>query len=257
MITIEQACYRAGRRMIIQPQNLNIRNGELVVILGPNGAGKSTLLGLLSGRLRPTTGTVALRGRSLQSWSAAELARCRAVMSQKTPLTFGFTAREVVALGRSAYGQDERLALIVEQALSLANIGHLADRQYPLLSGGEQQRVQFARAIAQVWDAEPSTAWLLLDEPDAGLDIAHQDMILRAAKRFSQQGFGVVAVLHNLHLAAQYADKIVLLNQGLIVRQGEPQEVLQPELLNPIYGITLCRAKSSGGGEFLVPESGL
>lgn len=259
MLELRDVSYRAGKRLIIDRQSLAVPAGELLALVGPNGAGKSTLMGLLSGRFQPSGGTALLDQHPLRQWSSASLARRRAVMSQSTHMTFGFSAREVVALGRSAFDRSTfyREALhhdhIVEQALAAARVAHLADNPFPSLSGGEQQRVQFARALAQVWDAAPDPAWLLLDEPDAGLDIAHQVIILQTAKQFAQQGFGVAVVLHNLNLAAHYADRIALVHQGKIARQGPPSQVLETDYLSHIYGIRLQCVRGQQGETIIAP----
>lgn len=255
MLQLNQASYCVGKKTILQEQNLTVPTGKLLALVGPNGAGKSTLMGLLSGRITPTAGGVFLDGQLLQDWSPMQLAKRRAVMSQQASLAFGFTAREVVALGRSAFGRQADNEAIVSQALVAACVSHLADRSFPTLSGGEQQRVQFARALAQVWDADPASSWLLLDEPDAGLDVGHQDVMLRVAKQLAQKGFGVAVVLHNLNLAARYADNIALIHNGKIEREGSPWQVLEPDYLSGIYDIELQRIKDKQGACIIAPAS--
>lgn len=221
-----------GGRLVLKKVSITARPGRLLVLVGPNGAGKSTLLGVLSGRLAPETGRVTLDGRSLQQWHPRDLARRRAMLSQRVDLEFGFGVDEVVALGRSPHAAD---------TLRAAHAWNLRGRSYMGLSGGEQQRVQLARVLAQVWDGAAEGSWLLLDEPEAGLDIAHQHFILRRAKECAEQGFGVIAVLHDLNLAARYADDIAVLANGELHRHGAPTEALDTALLSSIYGIPLAR----------------
>lgn len=231
-----------GGRVVLKKVSITARPGRLLVLVGPNGAGKSTLLGVLSGRLAPETGSVTLDGRSLQQWHPRDLARRRALLSQRVDLEFGFGVDEVVALGRSPHAADTlRDARIVDGALRAAHAWNLRGRSYMGLSGGEQQRVQLARVLAQVWDGAAEGSWLLLDEPEAGLDIAHQHFILRRAKECAEQGFGVIAVLHDLNLAARYADDIAVLANGELHRHGAPAEALDTSLLSSIYGIPLAR----------------
>lgn len=253
MLELKQASFKAGQRLIVNQQSLCVPCGEMLALLGPNGAGKSTIMGLLSGRLTPCRGDVLLNDCPLETYSPVSLARCRAVMSQKVYLSFGFSSREVVALGRSAFAHDSQSDAIIEQALAAACASHLADQDFTSLSGGEQQCVQFARALAQIWDAKPNSAWLLLDEPETGLDIAHQVLILHAAKKFAQQGFGVAVVLHNVNLAAQYADKIALVQNGAVARYGTPKQVLKTDYLQQIYNIPLRQVGTESDGMVFAP----
>lgn len=235
-----------GGKPVLREVSLTARPGRLLVLIGPNGAGKSTLLAALSGRLVPDTGRVTLDGRPVSTWPPRELARRRAMLSQRVVLEFGFTVEEVVALGRSPHSPDAaRDARIVDAALRAAHVADLRDRRYTGLSGGEQQRVQLARVLAQVWGAADDGAWLLLDEPEAGLDMAHQHFILRRARDLVAEGFGVVAVLHDVNLAARYADEVAVLANGRVLRQGTPEDALDVDLLSEVYGIPLRR---HGGG---------
>lgn len=230
-------------RTIIAHVSLAASPGRVLALVGPNGAGKSTLLGVLSGRIPPDAGRVSLAGKPLAAWEPRELARRRAMLSQRVELAFGFTAHEVVLLGRSPHAPDAvRDEAIATAALRAAHAWELRDRRYTALSGGEQQRVQLARVLAQVWEGGRDGAWLLLDEPEAGLDIAHQHFILRRARAAAAMGLGVIAVLHDLNLAARYADEVAVLAGGALLRHGPPQEALDTALLSQIYGIPLGRA---------------
>jgi len=230
-------------RAILSHVSLAATPGRLLVLAGPNGAGKSTLLGALAGRIRPDAGYVTLDGLPLTAWEPRALARRRAMLSQRVDLAFGFTAREVVMLGRSPHVPDAvRDEAIVVAALRAAHAWELRDRRYTALSGGEQQRVQLARVLAQVWQGGSQGAWLLLDEPEAGLDIAHQHFILRRARACAAMGLGVIAVLHDLNLAARYADEVAVLAGGALLRHGAPGEALDTALLSEIYGIPLGRS---------------
>ncbi|ADO75070.1 heme ABC transporter ATP-binding protein [Stigmatella aurantiaca] len=230
-----------GRQRILSQVSLEVRPGELLAVVGPNGAGKSTLLGALAGELRCTAGEILFEGLPLSRWKPLARARQLGVLPQDSTLSFGFTALEVVLLGRTPHGserggkEDTRIALA---ALEATGTQHLASRTYPTLSGGERQRVQLARVLAQLWEA-PSNGhrYLLLDEPTSSLDLSHQHLVLELAARFAQQGGAVLAILHDLNLAARYAHRVAVLAEGHVVALGAPAQVLQPDLIERVFGI--------------------
>lgn len=233
-----QLSYQVGPKALLQNVSLTARPGEVLAVLGANGAGKSTLLKLLSGDLKPSAGEVSLESKGLRQWPAPALARRRAVLTQQHTLALAFQVRELVLLGRYPHFGGQPTAqdhAIVAAALDLVGLRHLAERAYPTLSGGEQQRAQLARVLAQVWEAEGG--FLLLDEPLTGLDLRHQHQTLAVARQLARRGFGVVAVLHDLNLAAQYADQVLLLHQGRPVASGAPAEVLTPDYIQLAFGI--------------------
>ena len=227
MFDAHQLSYQIGTVSLLHQVSFRARPGELLVILGANGAGKSTLLKLLSGDLLPTEGQLLFNSTPLLSYSPTELAHQRAVLTQQHSLALAFTVDELIMMGRYPHfrGQpDARDYSVVESALALVGLTNLAKRSYPTLSGGEQQRVHLARVLAQVWDANPG--YLLLDEPLTGLDLHHQHHMLGVARELVGRGFGVVAVLHDLNLAAQFADQILLLRRGQAIAYGPPAQVL-------------------------------
>ncbi|MBB3226287.1 iron complex transport system ATP-binding protein [Luteibacter sp. Sphag1AF] len=244
-----------GTKHVIADASLVAQPGRVLVLVGPNGAGKSTLLSAMAGLLPLAAGQVSLDGVALTALPPQALARRRAMLSQRVQLTFGFSVDEVVALGRSPHPQDARRdPEIVDAALRAAHAWAFRGRNFLELSGGEQQRVQLARVLAQIWDAAADGAWLLLDEPEAGLDIAHQHFILRRARELAATGFGVIAVLHDLDLAARYADDIAVVAGGRIVRHGTPEQALDAPMLSEVYGIALERQTYSAGGWAIVPR---
>ncbi|TCV95247.1 heme ABC transporter ATP-binding protein [Biostraticola tofi] len=227
--------WRAGNRRLIDDISLRITTGELVAVIGPNGAGKSTLMRLLSGFLPPHKGECRLMGKPLTAWSPESLARTRAVMRQQSSLAFDFSVAEVVSMGRAPHGNSHRREA-VEQVMAQTDCLPLATRDYRRLSGGEQQRVQLARALAQLWQPDPTPRWLLLDEPTSALDLYHQQHMLRLLRKLTrQEPLGVCCILHDLNLAALYADRILLLHQGRLVAAGTPARVLEASVLRRWY----------------------
>jgi len=235
-----------GGRALLHEVSLAVGPGELLAILGENGAGKSTLLRLLAGdRVAPrarVSGDVTIAGRRVHEWPLAERARLRAVLPQRPEIAFAFSAREVAAFGRysSAGGWDAALDReIGAAALALADALHLADREVATLSGGEQARVHLAAAFAQLWEFDyPHPRFLLLDEPTAALDLAHQHALLDTSRTFARsRRIGIVAVLHDLNLAATYADRVLLLHEGCVLAHGVPADVLSPATISEGFGV--------------------
>lgn len=222
----------SGARRVLEGVNFDVVAGEIVALVGPNGAGKSTLLAALAGELEPSAGAIELDGRALAQWSPVDMARRRAVLPQSHTVGFPFTAREVVAMGRAPWVRTERRELDDERiaaAMAAADVEHLAARSFPTLSGGERARVALARVLAQ------DTGTLLLDEPTAALDLGHQEAVLTLATARAAAGAAVVVVLHDLGIAAAYADRVAILESGRIAADGPPRKVLTTELLTRVY----------------------
>ncbi|MFA5937943.1 MAG: heme ABC transporter ATP-binding protein [Sinimarinibacterium sp.] len=241
--------YAIDGRPLLAQVSVRAQTGKLHAVLGPNGAGKSTLLKLLSGELRPDAGQVECAGRPLRAWTPRELARLRAVLPQRDQLSFGFTVAEVVHLGRLPCPDlpPEQERAIIDAALARTGVGHLRERRYPSLSGGERARVQLARVLAQIWNpVELGPRALLLDEPTASLDLAHQHRCLRVAREVATEGVAVVVVLHDPNLAMSYADEATLLCCGEAIAQGTPESVLTPERLANIYGVNVELLRVAG-----------
>lgn len=228
--------YRIGNKTIIDDVSISFNTGELVAIIGPNGAGKSSLLRLLTGYTTPTKGECYFKEKAYSQWNNQKLAQHRAVMRQSSQLSFSFSVEDVVAMGRAPHGlQDKQKAIDI--ALSQTDCLKFKERDYRQLSGGEQQRVQLARVLAQLWHPTPQQAALFLDEPTSALDLYHQQQSLRLLKGLTQsQDLMACCVLHDLNLAALYADRILLLHHGKLVCQGTPCEVLTQENIQKWYG---------------------
>lgn len=243
---------RVGAKMLLADASVSLAPGRMTAILGPNGAGKSTLLSVLAGQRVPTRGRVTLDGRPLSDHGMPALALRRALMPQESAVAFDFTAQEIVALGRyphrRAPGHDEDA--IIAESMALTDVSALASRVLNTLSGGEKSRAHMARALAQLWHprTDGATRWLLLDEPTAALDLAHQHSAMRLLRAWAARGVGVVAVLHDLNLARRYADEVVVLGGASGgVRQGAAAEVLEPALIESVWGMP-CQPVTSADG---------
>lgn len=224
-----------GKRPVLEGVSFRIAAGEVVGVIGPNGSGKSTLLKSLSGTLRPVAGQTWLEGADLTGMSRVELARRVAVVPQDPNLPEGFSAFEIVLMGRAPHlglfqRESARDLAIVQDAMAQAGVWELADRRVGHLSGGERQRVVVARALAQ----EP--ALLLLDEPTSHLDVHHQVQIMEIVRRLSRDGLTTAAVFHDLNLAAQYCDRLLLLHDGGVWASGTPEQVITPANVTRVYG---------------------
>ena len=235
------------RREVLRSVDLTLARGDLVALVGTNGSGKTTLLRLLTGILKADAGEVRFDGRSVSDWRRMDLARRVAVLPQQLDLPAGFRVAELVEMGRAPHARrlfastetDERA---VATALTDAGALDLADRLAEELSGGERQRLLVAMALAQ----EPDL--LLLDEPTLHLDLAHQVTLLAAIRRLrDQRGLTVLAVLHDLNLAAAFAPRVAVLDEGRVVADGSPEEVLSTDLVRRVFGVQVEEARTTDG----------
>jgi iron complex transport system ATP-binding protein len=262
MLQARDLGYSVNGHTLVAGIDLDVVPGRVTVLIGPNGAGKSTLLRILAGELKPTRGNVRLDARELGSFSAAQLAQRRAVVPQSSVLAFPFTVLEVALLGVSVPGfgtapaQARSAALAALDAVGLRG---LAGRLYLHLSGGERQRVHIARALSQLAFASAppgATRCFLLDEPTASLDLAHQSLVLAAIRAQAQLGMAVVAVFHDLNLAATLADDLILLQRGRVMASGDAAAVLTDDLLSQAYGCRVLTNRTPGAGRaFVLPPA--
>ncbi|MEW2388359.1 heme ABC transporter ATP-binding protein [Streptomyces venezuelae] len=212
--------------------SLAVRAGEVLALVGPNGAGKSTLLAALAADLPPAEGVVRVCGRPAADWPAPDLALRRAVLPQSATLSFPFPVEDVVRMGRAPWAgtrpadDDDR---IVRESMAATEVTEFAARPFSALSGGERARVALARVLAQ------RAPLLLLDEPTAALDLRHQELVLRICRERAAAGDAVVVVLHDLGLAAAYADRVAVLRGGTVAAEGAPGDVFEEALLSEVY----------------------
>lgn len=222
-----------GGRDVVRDVSVTVRGGELVALVGPNGSGKSTLLSALAGLRPPRSGRITLGGDDLHALSARDLARRRSVVTQHNRTDTPFTVAEVVAMGRFPWLRTPAAAdspAVIADALEVCDLTDVADRPFAQLSGGQQARVSLARAIAQ------DTPIMLLDEPTAALDIHHQEHVLDTLRTHRDTGAAVLLVVHDLSLAAAYADRVAVLADGALRAAGPTREVMTAELLSDTYG---------------------
>lgn len=237
LLQVRDLSVEAQARRLLDRVSLQARRGEFIGLVGPNGAGKTTLLKAILGLVRQQEGVVMLDGRSLRQMSPGEMACLLGYLPQALPPTYGFTALEIVLMGRYPrmgpfHIEGEQEHRIAMEAMRLTQTEGFAQRAVATLSGGERQRVFLARALAQ------HPRLLLLDEPIANLDIHHQIKVLELVRGMVKQGLSVIAALHNLELAASYCHRLVLLYQGRVVAEGEPEEVLTPHNLQRVFGVS-------------------
>jgi iron complex transport system ATP-binding protein len=252
MLQATNVTFRVGSKALISDISVSFAPGKLHLVIGPNGAGKSTLIKVLARLLRPQTGTVKYEGADVHQASEADLAKRRAVLSQAVEVAFPLTGREVVMMGRYPHfggrpgPADEK---VVDDVMKFFDVTEFSDRNYQTLSGGECQRVSFARVLAQLWrdgagtsTANPSTPtpcrYLFLDEPLTFLDISHQIDFMKKVRGFADAPDVVtVGVVHDLNLAARFADHIVLLNHGRVVAVGTAAEVLTADHIRHVFQV--------------------
>lgn len=246
-IELETVSVTAGGKRLIEDVSLTITPGKLTAILGANGAGKSTTLNVVAGDLRPASGRVLIDGVEMSQISLADLARRRAVIGQHAPINFPFQVHEVIGMARyPATGAATDHDACVTQAMQALQLTGCAARDYTTLSGGERQRVHIARALAQLGGkiGGDEAVYLLMDEPTTHLDLKHQIVALEVARGFADQGAGVLCILHDLALAREFADVIILMKHGRIVGHGAPQHVLKADTVCTVFGISPARYES-------------
>jgi iron complex transport system ATP-binding protein len=248
---------RVATKRLLEDICLSFDAGRTVALIGPNGAGKSTLLRVLSGELKPQLGDVRLQGRRLASYPAQVLALHRAVLSQQVNIAFPFTVADIARMGVN-HQRGSKIEALIDATLAELDLDGLANRVITTLSGGEQQRVHFARVLVQLAYGQDHDGCgiLLLDEPTANLDLRHQIGMLEAARRRAERGALVIAVFHDLNLAALFADHIVVLDRGRIDCSGRPDEIITDEMLERVFGIeTTVGRTTPGGAPFVLPQA--
>ncbi len=240
MLSAKNITYKIGNKILLDDVSINFEAGKLNIIIGPNGAGKSTLVKVICNQIKPQIGSVSYNNKNIQEFSIAELACIRSVLSQNIELAFPLKVIEVVMMGRYPHytgkpGQKDEKAC--EEAMRFFDVWDMADRDYMTLSGGEKQRVHFARVISQIWYPVPNSCrYLILDEPLTFLDVRYQfDFMHKVMELLQSKDMVVIGVVHDLNLAAKFADNISLLHMGKLLAGGTKNEVLTKENIKTAY----------------------
>jgi iron complex transport system ATP-binding protein len=241
MLKVKGINFSIGKKQILRDINLEFLPGQFNLILGPNGSGKSTLLKILSGELKEYSGEVFYGDKILQSIKKEELAKFRAVMSQQPELSFPLTVEEVVMMGRYphfGFNPTKKDEIICRDVMAKMNIESFSDRNYLTLSGGEKQRVQYARVLAQIWEP-PATGYryLFLDEPLTSLDINYQQEFLQIAREFTNDHTVLVIVIHDINQAIQFADQLFFLKDGKLIANGKVAQILTANLIKDVFNV--------------------
>ena len=233
--------YSIGKKLILSDINVEFHPGEFNMILGPNGSGKSSFLKIFSGEVNHFEGTVLYANRKIRDIKKEELAKTRAVMSQQPELNFPLMVDEVVMMGRYphfSFNPNKKDVAICDEVMERMNLQAFRDRNYLTLSGGEKQRVQYARVLAQIWEKPTNGCrYLFLDEPLTSLDINYQQEFLQIAREFTRNDTVLIAVMHDINLAIQFADKLFFLKEGELVAQGKPIDILSEAFIEKVFDV--------------------
>ncbi|MGY5848747.1 heme ABC transporter ATP-binding protein [Salegentibacter sp. HM20] len=225
------------RDILLDDCSFQLEPGKFTAVVGPNGAGKTTLLKIISGESSNYSGEITLNGNPLRHYKNRELSLSRAILPQQTVVNFPFTVEQIIEVGRYAHRSSAaKNQAIIEEVMKLCGLNAFKGRIFQTLSGGEKQRVQMARVMAQIWEKSEHPKYVLLDEPTASLDLAQQHVLLSLARRLCRQNIAVIAVLHDLNLAIQYADDLLFLKKGKAVAYGEVKEVASRKIIEETFG---------------------
>ena len=253
-LLVEGAELSIGRARVLSGVSVALRPGTVTALVGPNGAGKTSLLRIMSGEIAPASGAVRVDSRPLQDLCPQQQARCRSVMTQHPRMAFDYIVEEVLEMAW-IHGCRERFRRAAMTIALDCDIRQLVGRKFNTLSGGERQRVQFARALLQIWrHREDATEprYLLLDEPTASLDVAHELLLLRITRKISERNIGVLLILHDLNLAARFASHVILLANGAVQAAGSPEAVFTNNVLSQAYGARMHVERHERLGRLLI-----
>ena len=241
MLRTENISFSVGKKQILKNVSATFLPGEFNMILGPNGSGKSSFLKIFSGEINKFHGTVLYEDKKIKDLRKEELAKKRAVMSQQADLGFPLLVEEVVMMGRYphfTFNPNKKDIIICNEVIERMNLFEFKERNYLTLSGGEKQRVQYARVLAQIWEKPPEGyRYLFLDEPLNSLDISYQHEFLQAAVELIKDHTVLIAVMHDINLAAHYADNLFFLKEGELVVHGKPKDILTENIIEKVFNI--------------------
>jgi len=257
MISVEQIKYSVGAKNILNNISIQFLPGTCNLIIGPNGSGKSTLIKLLSGELNNYDGRVMYNGADIKTFTKLRLAASRAVLSQQTELSFPMTVEEVVMLGRNPhfeFNPTKKDLEIVKEVINLLDLNSFILRNYQSLSGGEKQRVHYARVLAQIWESpNGEQRYLFLDEPLNNLDIYYQEHFLKMAVSLLNETTTLIGVVHDINIALRYANQLSFLKEGAIIKNGAPAKIVDAILIKEVFNVdTQVMAHPSSGKPVII-----
>ena len=239
ILSLNDVCAAPYGSPLLKDISFQLEAGQVLGLMGPNGAGKSSLLHCIAGGLPISSGELLLLGRPPTQWQPLARARTVAMQVQSSALSFPFTVEEVIMLGRTPHASGNNCdKLVLDEVMAATDTAELRHRPYTQLSGGEKQRVQLARAVAQVWREEDASGrLLLLDEPNSALDLSHQKMILALVSSLARKGCAIILATHDFNLLSAHANRLLVMQQGKQHQFGAPSEVLTPELFQDVFAV--------------------
>jgi iron complex transport system ATP-binding protein len=238
MLEIKNISVEIAGKRLLDDVSLDIQPGEVVALLGPNGSGKSMLISTITGEQTSLSGSVKFHGNTINTWQPQLLAKHMAVLPQQSVLSFPFTGREVADLARIPHNTGREIdTAIVDEVLEELDAQDLSKKLYPNLSGGEQQRIQLARVLAQVWQSAELPRLLILDEPSSYFDLAHQVLLLGLVRKLVGKDFSVLIVLHDINMAMSCANRVALLKAGRVLTIGDTKSVITEVNLLSVFGV--------------------
>ena len=253
MLEIRNIAVEIAGKRLLHAVSLDVQSGEVVALLGPNGSGKSMLISTITGEQTTLSGSVQFHGNTIDAWQPQSLARHLAVLPQQSVLSFPFTGREVIELARIPHNTGRQIdAAIVDEVLGKLDAQGLSEKLYPTLSGGEQQRIQLARVLAQVWQPTRLPRLLILDEPSSYFDLAHQILLLKLVRGLVGKDLSVLIVLHDINMAVSCADRVALLKAGRLYTVGDTNSVITEENLLSVFGVECAFVTDPRTGQKIV-----
>ena len=248
IVSVDSLCYTINNKSLVDKISFNIESGDMVSIVGPNGSGKSTLVKLISGELNPSSGNIFINNIANFKWNVKELSKYRSVLPQSNSLSFPFSVLDIVKMGRYPYREIEENNItekICKDIINIFDLNNFINQNYMTLSGGEKQRVQLARVLAQIWSEQNYEKLLILDEPTSYLDISHQYALFDLLKTINGKGLTILMVLHDLNHALMYSNKLIMLKSSKLMSYGKTADVATKSRLEDIFNVSVDIIKNN------------